>query len=103
MASTDEVPRVIEFARKRRSRSRTRTHERLCPVVGNTLHQFWVARKRAIPCYASNPWSFYEPFVRFDSGLDLVLCKDKMEIRVITRYTLASNSGGFSLPQIQHQ
>ena len=103
MASVDVVPTMLKFAWKHGVPSVSRTHKRPCPIAREAPQKFWVVGKRSIPCYDSSPWNFYEPFVGFESGPDLVLCNDKNEIQVITPYTPASNGSGFSLLQIQHQ
>jgi len=93
---------MLKFAQKHRARSMSQTHKRPCSIARETSHELWVVRKRAIPCYDSSPWNFYKPFVKFESGSDLVLCNDKNEIQVITSYTSASNDSGFGLLSVQH-
>jgi hypothetical protein len=64
--------------------------------------RFWAAGKRAIPNYNCSPWDFYKLFVRFKSGLYLVYCNNRTDIRVITLYIEIYNSNRFNILQIQY-
>jgi len=103
MTSTEKspTPPQLTFTRKRGSPFKSSAHKRSCPITRKPQN-FWVAGERDILSYYNSPWDFYESFVGFKSGPDLVLCNSSSEIRVITPYAPTFNSSGFCLPHIQH-
>jgi hypothetical protein len=72
---------LILTIRKRRctSTSLYPTH----PAPRISRKEFWTTRIRKIPSFRCNPWDFYEPFLKFGSGLSLVLCNNGTEVRTM--------------------
>jgi serine/threonine protein kinase len=58
---------------------------------------------REIPSFRCNPWDFYEPFLKLGSGLSLVLCNNRTELRVMRTFGVASHDEEvYCFPEVQH-
>jgi hypothetical protein len=97
---TTTPPPII---RKRRCSSTSLCPTHPAPRIARK--EFWSARIRKIPSFRCNPWDFYEPFLKLDSGSSLVLCNDKTEVRMMRIFSEAQpkDEEPFPLLEIQHQ
>jgi hypothetical protein len=58
---------------------------------------------REIPSFRCNPWDFYEPFLKLGSGLSLVLCNHRTEIRAMRTFGVVSHDEQvYCFPKIKH-
>jgi hypothetical protein len=74
-------------------RKRRCTPTSLCPTYPAprvARKEFWTARMREILSFECNLWDFYEPFLKLGLGPLLVLCNNRIRIRVIRTFSIIS-------------
>lgn len=73
------------------------------PIPRVARKKFWTARMREIPSFRCNLWDFYEPFLKLGSGVSLVLCNNRTEIRVMRTFDVVSECDEvYYFPEIQY-